>query len=490
LFTAPTRVGDRLIKSKIIPDQARALANVLRNAVVNPIKRTISRKKSFDSNINEQQLTSTHQPIVQSFSNPSSIFIENSDHQLNELSVDSYESTSFNAITPPPAKPPRQNDESGSSSSVEINSPPAKPPRNFSLYKNEIDTNCLRQLNTNQLIISDNSKNIESFTVQPIRVAVKTDVPLKPESFTITSFSPPSTIKQSEILPKSIKQNVPSEIIQFSTNLTNNILHEIIKQFNNQQTSKKPSHNKPPHSIVTTHISPIHSKARPLMFVSLDSESNITQTISPLRDIITKKPTPLFTTSVTVTSPPPPLVSSITTVTNSDDDLNSTSTLIPEKSSKRSSLDSNDITTYDNTIFMSQNTGNATPACSFLSDYDNLHGSCGSLNDDNQQTQTITPTFPSSSSSSSMTTIYESLDNFPSSSTSPTYVSAVSTFNTDGTHTPSRLYSDISDEDLVESFDIERSSQGTSTDMFIYPWHVIYLPFFPNWHGKIKFALL
>ena len=71
-FPAPTRVGERLIKSKIIPEQARALANALKHAVVNPLKKSIIKKKSFDANLNEQQLTSSHQPIVQSFSNPSS----------------------------------------------------------------------------------------------------------------------------------------------------------------------------------------------------------------------------------------------------------------------------------------------------------------------------------------------------------------------------------------------------------------------------------
>jgi hypothetical protein len=116
--------------------------------------------------------------------------------------------------------------------------------------------------------------------------------------------------------------------------------------------------------------------------------------------------------------------------------------------------------------------GIGTPTRSLLSDYDNLHGSYGSLNDDNQPTPTVTPPLPSlSTASSSMTTIYESLDNFPSSSsatTSQTYISAVSTFNTDGTRTPSqRFNSDMSDEDLVESFDIDRSSQGIGTAMFI-----------------------
>ncbi len=441
-------------------------------------------------------------------SNPSSSFLNNSDHQLNELSGDSYESTSLLAITPPPTKPPRQNDESSSSSSIEINSPPpAKPPRHFSVYKNADELNILRRTTADQFVqlqTSNSLKNIDKFTVEPIRIAVKTDVPLKTEVLdhlvTVTSFS--STIKQSNIVDRSTDQ-----IVSYATNLTKMILQEVKKDiqksnheilFNKlskieeqqQQTSRD---NPPsfPHSIVTTHVSPMRSTKRPLMFVSLDSESRLTPISSPLLDIVTIKPIPIFTTSVTVTSPPSPVVSSTTTVTNSDEDLNSTSTLISnsskylnrstvlEISSKRSSIESNDLTTYDNTIFLSQTTGNATPARSLISDYDNLHGSYGSLNDDNQATQIGTPLLPSSSSS--MTTIYESLDNFPSSSstaTSPTYVSAVSTFNTDGRRTPSQgLNSDISDEDLVESFDIERSSQGTSTEMFIYPWHVFDLFF-------------
>jgi hypothetical protein len=462
-------------------------------------------------------LISSHQPIVQSLSNPSSTFVNNSDHQLNELSVDSYESASLLAITPPPAKPPRQNEESSSSSSIEINSPPpAKPPRHFSVYKNADELNFLRRTTTDQFVqlqTSDSLKNIDTFTVEPIRIAMRTDVPLQTELFNhpvTVSSSSSTTIKQSEIVDKSTDQ-----IVSYATNLTKMILHDIKKEihksnheilFNKlskleqQQTSRD---NPPsfPHSVVTTHVTPIRSTKRPLMFVSLDSESRVPSKNSPLLDIITIKPTPIFTTSVTVTSPPSPIVSSTTTVTNSDEDSNSTSTLISNSSSKHldlstvletSSTESNDLTTYDNTIFLPQTTGNATPARSLTSDYDNLHGSYGSLNDDNQAGQIDTPLLPSSSSS--MTTIYESVNSFPSSSstvTSRTYVSAVSTFNTDGTRTPSqRLNSDISDEDLVESFDIERSSQGTSTEMFIYPWHVFVLSFSSQsaWPNHICFS--
>ena len=156
----------------------------------------------------------------------------------------------------------------------------------------------------------------------------------------------------------------------------------------------------------------VQSTSRPLMFVSLDSGFNITKAFSPLLDIVTTKSTPKITTSVTVISPPQPEVSSTTTHNiNSDDEdqLNSTSTLMPnssiasdrskflQTSSKESSIDSNDTNPYDNTIFQQQqNTGSATPARSLLSDYDNLHGSYGSLNDDTQQLS-HTPTSTSSS---------------------------------------------------------------------------------------------
>jgi hypothetical protein len=40
-------VGERLIKSKIIPDQARALAHALKHAVVKPLKKTMMPKKKI-----------------------------------------------------------------------------------------------------------------------------------------------------------------------------------------------------------------------------------------------------------------------------------------------------------------------------------------------------------------------------------------------------------------------------------------------------------
>jgi hypothetical protein len=541
LFPAPTRVnqtpvGERLIKSKIIPEQARALANALKHAVVNPFKKTITKKKSFDTNLIEQQLTSSYQPI---FSNQSSIIIENSDQQLNEISIDSVESISPGTLTPPPAKPPRQTDETDSSSSNDIihSVPPAKPPRHFSLYENEHlmqqtenvvkkvldladtygtvsqddkDMNVLREPSLGKFRTSGSLKPIQRFTVQPTRIAMNSHVPIKTISFD-NEINKPMIITS---VSSSTDKIVPKEITQLARDLTENILQDIQRdlqiqnpnqqvlfaQLEQQQQTNTTSYNTTPsfpHSIVTTHVSPTHSASRPLMFVSLDTESsNPTKVVSPLHEIVTTKSTPIFTTSVRVISLPPTLVSSTTTVSNFDDEINNNNNKTSDRSKslqticKQSSLDSNDTPTNDNTVFSSQNTDNATSARSLLSDYDNLHGSYGSVHDDNQPTPIISPPLPSSSetisstASSSTTTIYESLDNFSTSSpTSPSYVSAVSTFNTGGTTTPSqRFNSDISDEDFIEIFDIERLSQGRksriqSTDMFIYSWHVFYLPF-------------
>ncbi|CAF4205658.1 unnamed protein product, partial [Rotaria sp. Silwood2] len=540
-------VSERLIKSKIIPEPARALANALKHAVVRPLKRTIKKKKSFDGNLTEQQITCSHSPIVHSFSQPSSILIENHDQQLNEISIDSNESTSPITLTSSPTKPPRLSDESGSSSSIEVSSPPpAKPPRHFSLYKNENDnnviqqtndvvkkvlnivdtfnnvqqndhhTNILRQslLNANPSLncqISNSLKNIETFSVQPTCITINTNLPLTTKSFdndidkpmTIKSFS--TSIEQSNSLEKSTNEIIPIEIIQLAKDLTENILQEVEKrtksanfdstinnnqqilfdklaQLEQEQKNNKPCDNMPSfsHSKVTTHILPTQTTSRPLMFVSLSSSSNPTKKNLPLLDIVTTKATPLFTTSVKVTSPSTPILSSTTTITNTDEELNNTSTLISnsnktsnntevlQTNSKQDRLDSNDPTAYEDTVILPQNIGNTTSIFSFLSDYDNLRGSSGSLNDDNQQTQTLPSTVPSSSetisstASSSMTTIYQSFDNFPSlssSTTSPTYVSAASTFNTGGTTTPQHLDSDISDEELVESVDSENSPQ-------------------------------
>jgi hypothetical protein len=560
-FPAPTRavtsqavpaVGERLIKSKIIPDQARALANALKHAVVKPLKKSMMpKKKSLDTSTIEQQLGS----------NTSSILVESSEHLLNETSLDSLESASPIAITPPPAKPPRHNDESASSSSTDINSPPVKPPRHFSLYSNEndegliqqtdnvvkkvlnlVDTfgcvpendhdmNILRQTSPPPIFIqqpstsseidkqtSEDFHSPETFTVDPARITLNTDSPLTTntfdESLSMTTTSPfPTSLPDLSFSPInespdtiSNEDLAPFEITQLATNITENIFQDIEKEFvkqnkstnlddDNRESSPEPfptintfPDHPPalPESIATTHSAIVQSTTRPLMLVSLDSGSNTNKTVSPLLDIVTTKSTPKITTSVTVISPPQPELSSTTTVNvNSDDDepLNSTSTLMPnssiasdrskflQTSSKESSIDSNDTNPYDNSaLLQQQNAGSATPARSLISDYDNLHGSYGSLNDDTQQISAPPPPPPPSSASSeaipsipttntsSISTIYESLDTIASSSTA-TYLSARSTFtndNTSGSETATkRINSDISDEDLVESYDIE-----------------------------------
>ncbi len=549
----------------------------------------MTKKKSLDAtSTNEQQIT-------HSLSNPSSMVIENSEHLLNETFVDSNESTSPIALTPPPPKPPRYNDESPSSSSIDINSPPAKPPRHFSLYgtengegliqqtdnvvkkvlnlvdtfgiisENDNDMNILRQTSSPPIYIqqpsnpkeleeqiSDNLQTPETFTTDSARITFNTDSPLitntLDESLSLTSSSPFPTslsdlsfspIKQS-IEMKSDENSTPFEITQLATNLTENIFQDIEKEFEKQitinnnrenfieklSTNNTFCDNVPtlPQSVATTHPSPIQSTSRPLMFVSLDSAFNVTKTFSPLLDIVTTKSTPKITTSVTVISPPEPELSSSTTantIINSDDEeqLNSTSTLMPnssiasdrskflQASSKESSIDSNDTNPYDNTTLQQlQNTGSATPARSLISDYDNLHGSYGSLNDDTQQIPPPPPPPPSISSeaipsnsttsTSSTSTTYESLDTIPSSSTSiyTTAKSSLNNDNIDGLQTiTKRINSDISDEDLVESHDIEtpiltsvnpfRSSKGRIAShhiqinkhehIYSFFWHVL-----------------
>ncbi|CAF5223024.1 unnamed protein product, partial [Rotaria magnacalcarata] len=82
-------VGERLTKSKIIPEQARALAHALKHAVVKPLKKSMATKKSksVDTTTYEQQLT-------QSLLNTPSSVIDNSDNLINEISADSLESAS------------------------------------------------------------------------------------------------------------------------------------------------------------------------------------------------------------------------------------------------------------------------------------------------------------------------------------------------------------------------------------------------------------
>ncbi|CAF1170221.1 unnamed protein product [Adineta steineri] len=505
-----TPVGERFIKSKNIPEQARALAHALKHAVVNPIKKSMSKKKSFDTNPPmEQQLTSSYQPYLHSFSNPSSF---SDQQQFNEISVDSYESTSLIALTPPPTKPPRRNDESDSSSSIidAATIPPAKPPRHFSVYSSQSlihetdhvvkkilnladtfggtvsqddnDKNLLREtsaLNTNNEQIL---KNIETFSVEPSRIATNTDTPIIIKTFDYEIDKPLIIKICSSSLEQSLDEILSNNIIHLATNIAKNILEEIQRdlkeqnkainndQVEEQQTNKTSSNSTSsfPHSIITTNISPTQSILRPSMHLILNSESNNStnspKLISPLREIVTRTSTPSFKTSITVVSTSPSLVSSTNTITNLDDELNSNqSESLESMTSKQNHLDSKIMTNNDNTVFFSQNTSNTTSTHSFLSDYDNLHESYGSSYDDNQRTQITPSSLPlSSSPSSSMTTIYESLETI-SSITTPTYVSAVSTFDTDGTSTPlQRINSDISDDDDDDHNTIDRLSEAST----------------------------
>lgn len=521
----------------------------------------MTKKKSVDVNASESSPPLTQQQqqqIVQPPPSLPSIPTDNSEHLLNETSLDSVESTSPIAITPPPAKPPRNSEESASSSSTEINSPPAKPPRHFSLYSNENEEGLIQQTDTvvkkvlnivdtfgtisendNDMTIlrqspppiyvqqpstatefeRENSDTVQTPDVSPIEPeqtsSSYTDLPATAEaldeSITLTTtapfptslpdFSDPSLDESRDI--QTNDESPSYEINQLATNLTENIFHEIEKELERQEKLIKiddredrfeqPSTTQafpldaPPliKSFVTTQPSSSQSTSRPLMFVSHDPTFNVSKPFSPTLNIVTTKSTPKITTSVTVISPPEPEISSTTTATMnliSDDEeqLNSSSTLVPnssiasdrskflQSSSKDSSIDSNDTIPSDNTSHHQQpNTGSATPARSLISDYDNLHGSYGSLNDDNQQNPPPPP--PSSASSetipsisttatSSMSTIYESMDTIPSSST-PTFVTAMSTLtnnSTSGSETAiQRLNSDISDEDLVESHEVE-----------------------------------
>ncbi|CAF2975896.1 unnamed protein product, partial [Rotaria socialis] len=551
-------VGERLTKSKIIPEQARALAHALKHAVVKPLKKSMATKKSksVDTNTNEQQLT---QPLLNT---PSSV-IDNSDNLINEISADSLESASPTALTPPPTKPPRHNDESPSSSSIEISSPPTKPPRHFSLYSNaeddgliqqtdnavkkvlnlvdtfgiipdnDNDMNILRQISqpspptvhiqqlssVNELDdenLNNITETINTFTVDPKRVILNTESPVITktidEPLTINSSSPMPSPSNDHVL-SSIDESTemisndnftPIEITQLANSLTDDIFGDVEKEFIKQDKLKNLStiinndrqdlleklgtesgtinntfrDNSPTllQSIATTHPAPTQSTTRPLMLVSLDSDFNIAKTITPLLDLMTTKQAPKITTNVTVISPAQPELSSVlatNTNTNSDDEdhLNSSSTLMPnssiasdrskflQSSSKESSVDSNDTNLSDIAVLQQLNTGCATPARSLLSDYDNLHGSYGSLDDDTQQpsafpttSSEFIPTIPITTTTS-LSTIDESIDSLTSSSTISNKLRTDITTGAESVAQSANSY--ISDEDLVESYDVE-----------------------------------
>ena len=587
----------------------------------------MTKKKSVDTNAPEQpppppsqqQQQQQQKHIIQPLSNLSSIPTETFEPLLTEPSLDSYESSSPLAITPPPAKPPRHSEESASSSSTDIHSPPTKPPRHFSLYSNENEEGLIQQTDnvvkkvlnlvdtfgiisendTDMTILrqtppppifvqqpstatefereeSDTAQTPDAFNVEPEPINLDTDSVIATDTFdespTLNTTAPfptslpdladPSLDESTD--SSSRDKSPPYEITQLATNLTENIFQEIEKELERQERLTKDNNDRedqfeepptthsfpldaPPliQSFVTTQPSSAYSTSRPLMFVSHDPTFNVKKPFVPILDIVTTKSIPKITTSITVISPAEPEVSSTTTITTmnliSDDEeqLNSSSTLVPnssiasdrskflQSSSKDSSIDSNDTIPSDNTNHHQQyNTGSATPARSLISDYDNLHGSYGSLNDDNPQlppppsssasSETVAST--STTATSSMSTIYESLDTIPSSSTS-TYVTAMNTLtnsSTSGSETAiERLNSDISDEDLVESHEIEtpiltsvnpfRTSKGRIASHHIIFnihkheisfWHVIIYPVFSlpvsdqHDHTNLSFLLI
>ena len=563
----------------------------------------MTKKKSFESSLAEQQLQQQQQAISSPVSSPSLVAIESYDHGSTDIPVDSYESTSPIPMTPPPAKPPRHSDEFDSSSPPEAYSPPTKPPRHFSLYSVDNDDGLIQQTDTvvkkvlnlvdsfglvspddsDMTILrqaspsiyvqqpstntehdslpsvspsySDSLTSTDAFTADPAQVSLKTEAPLPTEPLevhveketTVASTPPllsqtidqpqppfPALTESSQDVPSSQEPIAPAEITQLATNITASLFEELEKEFEKydqrispssashedrenllEQLSSQPLSSQNtfrdhapslPEPVATPTPANTESASQPVMFVSLDSGFNVAKAFSPLLNIVTTKPSPKVATSVTIISPPQPEISSTTTTTsiantNSDDEeqLNSSSTLMPtssiasdrskflQTSSKESSIDSNDTNPYDASLSQQLNAGSATPARSLISDYDNLHGSFGSLNDDaaqqqQQQQQQTAPAFPADSvplssssetiqsmpttNTSSISTIYETAENYSTSSsnttattTSPTYVSALSTLNSDGTSgsvTPAqRLNSDISDEDLVESYDVE-----------------------------------
>ncbi|CAF4907419.1 unnamed protein product, partial [Rotaria socialis] len=360
------------------------------------------------------------------------------------------------------------------------------------------------------------TETINTFTVDPKRVILNTESPVITktidEPLTINSSSPMPSPSNDHVL-SSIDESTemisndnftPIEITQLANSLTDDIFGDVEKEFIKQDKLKNLStiinndrqdlleklgtesgtinntfrDNSPTllQSIATTHPAPTQSTTRPLMLVSLDSDFNIAKTITPLLDLMTTKQAPKITTNVTVISPAQPELSSVlatNTNTNSDDEdhLNSSSTLMPnssiasdrskflQSSSKESSVDSNDTNLSDIAVLQQLNTGCATPARSLLSDYDNLHGSYGSLDDDTQQpsafpttSSEFIPTIPITTTTS-LSTIDESIDSLTSSSTISNKLRTDITTGAESVAQSANSY--ISDEDLVESYDVE-----------------------------------
>ncbi|CAF0908547.1 unnamed protein product, partial [Didymodactylos carnosus] len=208
--TRTPNVAERLSKSKIIPEPARALANALKHAVVKPLKKTMNKMKSFDSTppstttaiapvppVSSNELSSTdiqkvpqettleyttirkqHPAIVHSLSltTPPVDYEKNSDvikselispkeHTLSEpstpttISPDSSTLSQFLLPSSPPAKPPRHSDSSSSiETSVPLSptTPPQKPPRHFIP-----DDNIILDSNSHDQSLIDNQSLIQ-----------------------------------------------------------------------------------------------------------------------------------------------------------------------------------------------------------------------------------------------------------------------------------------------------------------------------------------
>ena len=322
-----------------------------------------------------------------------------------ELSMESTDSTSPIPSTPPlPLKPTRQTDESSSASSFEIPSslsPPAKPPRHFSLYCAE---EILAAAEVNEEQQQQQQQQDEDEDENEKDLIQETDELVKKVWNLVESF------------PSTTKDAIPKELIQFADELAKKILHQCQSRISHQIDASHPSQ-----SIVSMHISPVQRTLRPSMIVSHESSRPI---VSPILDIVTSTSTPFVTTSVRVTSPSALRMSSDTTVT-----------ILTTKSSRRDSVASSSTITVTTDRNDSENDDN---------DSDNQHNNNNDDDDDDDE-QT--------------STIYQSADYYPSSTTSPSYVSAASTFNRSGTATPiERRDSQRTEND--DLLDLERLSQG------------------------------
>jgi len=320
-----------------------------------------------------------------------------------ELSMESTDSTSPIPSTPPlPLKPTRQTDESSSASSFEIPSslsPPAKPPRHFSLY-------CAEEI----LAAAEVNEEQQQQQQQPDEDENEKDLIQETDELVKKVWN------LVESFPSTTKDAIPKELIQFADELAKKILHQCQSRISHQIDASHPSQ-----SIVSMHISPVQRTLRPSMIVSHESSRPI---VSPILDIVTSTSTPFVTTSVRVTSPSALRMSSDTTVT-----------ILTTKSSRRDSVASSSTITVTTDRNDSENDDN---------DSDNQHNNNNDDDDDDDE-QT--------------STIYQSADYYPSSTTSPSYVSAASTFNRSGTVTPiERRDSQRTEND--DLLDLERLSQG------------------------------